>query len=731
MSQLQLSLLGEPLVQHDETPLTFSTRKALALLVYLAVEGGLHTRKTLSEAFWAELDAKHGRAALRATLFELRQLFERPHDAFEGAHLRIERDTLGIAQDDSLFVDLRVVENASKLVERGVASLAGQAREELLQPLEQAARLVRGPFLAGFTLRDSQFFDDWCTQHREYWHQRVCQVFDALSWLYEQAGEVERAIEIVSRWLRFDPLNEEGYRRLMRLRFAQGDRVGALHAFSRCRRVLAEELQAEPEPETLALARRIRHTAPLRPAQVRPAQASGGRPPANLLDDPFLGRAAEFGTLIESYQRAQASQPQLVLLRGESGIGKTRLAGEFMSWAQAQGADVLPGQALQTRRQLSYQPLIDILRRRLEQDHDPEGRLSDIWLAELSRLLPELRERYPDLPIPAKDEAFGHNRLLEAITRLIRRWAARRPLVLLLDDMQWADTATLDLLLYLARSLAEQPAPVLLFFNLRTGPGDYTDVQTNWLMSLKWACLPLTELRLAPFTQEETRRFVQELAWAEQPVEMDYTSSTGASPLPGKAPEGQQALLSFSDWLYRHTSGQPLYLVETLKELLTRGIIFPALQESGAWALVHRPEVLAHTPEGELIPQSLRELIRAQLARLSPSAWTFLVTASMLEAGLTFERLCQVAGLDELEGLRALEELLRDGWLSEGEETALAGSPVYDGYAFPRELIREVVCQEAGATRRQLVQRRLAAIIRAGIADEQGAEAGVHFASVS
>ena len=186
MCQLQLSLFGVPVVKHGETTLTFSTRKALALLVYLAVEGGLHTRKTLSEAFWAELDAKHGRAALRATLLELRRLFERSHEASERAHLRIEHDTLGIEQDGSLVLDLRLVEAASKRVERGVESLTGQAREELLWQLEQAACLVRGPFLAGFTLRDSQFFDDWFTQHREYWHLRVYQVFDALSLLYEQ-----------------------------------------------------------------------------------------------------------------------------------------------------------------------------------------------------------------------------------------------------------------------------------------------------------------------------------------------------------------------------------------------------------------------------------------------------------------------------------------------------------------------------------------------------------------
>src|SRR5258706_5146850 len=334
MSQLQLSLLGTPVVKHGEHTLTFSTRKALALLVYLAVEGGMHPRKTLSESFWPELDAEHGRAALRATLLELRKLLERSHGPGERAHLLIERETLGFDQGSPLVLDLRLVEAASKQVGRGIEPLAGQAREARLSQLEQATRLACGPFLAGFRLRDAQFSDDWTRQQREYWHLRVHQLFDALSRLYERAGDAERASETVSRWLGFDPLHEEGYRRLMRLRFSQGDRAGTLRTYATCRAVLADELQVEPGPETRALAKRLRHTAPLRQSPSRPSHLSPGQPPAHLLDGPFLARTAEFGTLIECYQRVQAGRPHLVLLQGEAGIGKTRLASAFVGWAQ-------------------------------------------------------------------------------------------------------------------------------------------------------------------------------------------------------------------------------------------------------------------------------------------------------------------------------------------------------------------------------------------------------------
>jgi DNA-binding SARP family transcriptional activator len=296
MSQLHLSLLGTPVVKHGEHALTFSTRKALALLIYLAVEGGTHTRKTLSESFWPELDAEHGRAALRATLLELRKLLESSHEPGARAHLHIEHDTLGIEQDSPLILDLRFVESVSKQasqIGRRGELLADQADEELLAQLEQATRLARGPFLARFTLRDSQCFDDWARQHREYWHLRVHQLFDVLSRLYEQVGDVERAIETVSRWLGFDPLHEEGYRRLMRLRFSQGDRVGALRTYATCRAVLADELQIEPEPETRALAKRLRHTAPLHRSPSQPSHLSPGQSPAHLLNGPLLGRTVD------------------------------------------------------------------------------------------------------------------------------------------------------------------------------------------------------------------------------------------------------------------------------------------------------------------------------------------------------------------------------------------------------------------------------------------------------
>jgi DNA-binding SARP family transcriptional activator len=708
MSQLQLMLLGIPVVKHGEETLTFSTRKAQALLTYLAVQGrgGMHLRKTLSEAFWPELDAEHGRAALRASVLELRTLLERPHSPGEQNHLLVERERLAIDQANPPILDLGFVEPLSK--QTGEA-LADEERIALLAQLEQASRMVRGPFLAGFTLRDSQFFDDWTRQQREYWHLRIQQLFETLSSLSERAGERELALDAVNRWLAFDPLAEEGYRRLMRLRFALGDRIGALRAYATCRSVLADELEAEPEPQTTALAKRIRHTAPFHQSSSHPVERSIEQASHHLLNGSLLGRSVEFSRLIESYRRVQSGQPHLVLLQGESGIGKTRLASEFVSWTQAQGATVLAGRALQTGRPLPYQPLIDLLRHGLEQEQAPDELINEVWLVELSRLLPELRDRVPDLPMPLGDEELGHHRLFEAIARLLRRWAARRPLVLLLDDLQWADTGTLDLLLYLACSLAEQPAPVLLLLTLRTGTESCSHLQDSWLLALKRTYVPLTEVILAPLSKEETYRFVQALAWAEPRPEAEEVLSTDGHVARRQTSICPKVLASFADWLYAQTCGQPFYLVEILKELLARNILLPSAQEKGREGLVLRFGELAGTPAGEFIPTSVRELIRCQLTRLTSSAWALLVSAAALDTGLTFERLCQVAQADEQTGLYALEELLHSGLLCEGKQGEKGQA--FDSYHFPGEMIREVVYQEAGATRQRLIQRRVSLLM--------------------
>src|SRR5207253_74451 len=191
------------------------------------------------------------------------------------------------------------------------------------------------------------------------------------------------------------------------------------------------------------------------------------RPPSELVA-PLLGRSAAFRQLVGRFQQARAGQPQAVLVMGEAGIGKTRLTSEFVAWGRAQGAEVLVGHVFEMGGRLPYQPLVEALRERLEAENAPEDLLDDLWLAELSRLLPELRVRYPDLPVPTEDELTARGQLFEAVARLFDALARRAPLVLLLDDMHWLDGASLDLLRYLGHSWKEHGSRVLLLGTLRS-----------------------------------------------------------------------------------------------------------------------------------------------------------------------------------------------------------------------------------------------------------------------
>ncbi|MFL5704884.1 MAG: ATP-binding protein, partial [Ktedonobacteraceae bacterium] len=690
MGNLRFTLLGPPEVRHADQLLLFSTRKEFALLIYLAVEGRIHLRKTLSELFWPEGDARHGRAALRITLLHLRHLLGEGAGVDPASHLLTTGDTLGLDFTSDVELDLHTLHEAWTLAcasTHTALAMPEDARRSLLGQLQRAISIVHGEFLEGFSLRDAPAFDDWAQLQCEYWHLRTSEIFDRLSKLQFEAGELAPAIETVNRWLVLAPLHEEAYQRLMRLHFAAGDRYAALHAYDVCRARLSTYMQTEPTPETVGLASRMRAVAPPRRKEAHALHMTpGALSPALLLDGPFLGRTTELSLLIEAYHATQRGQTQIVLLEGEAGIGKTRLAKEFLAWAEMEGADVLQGRAFETGSRLPYQLVIEALRPRIERENAPDDLLSDTWLAELARLLPELGDRYPDLPAPQGDKSVARNRLFEAVARLLQALAKRTPLVFFIDDVQWADTASLDVFHYLARSWSEGATPALLLLTLPLGTRGLRPELDEWRASME-RTVPLTHLPLDRLTPEDILRLLQALEGA---------GSKGG----GRAAD----LERFGQWLFAETEGQPFYLMETLKVLLERGALASRPSEEGGWTLDVTAALEHETVRRGFFPPSVREVIVARLDRLTPNAFALLVAGAVLGQGTTFERLCQVADLTEENGLSALDEVLHSGLLHESERE---GGPVTAGrYVFAHQKIRAVVYAEAGEARRRIFHRR-------------------------
>src|SRR5437764_3158566 len=349
MDLLRLSVLGTPEVFHNGSRLTFPLRKAQALLLYLGVEGGMHSRSKLAALLWPDSEPPDALKGLRNALALLRRLLA-DSDASPAAHshLLAEQDLLGLNTRTLFERDLDVVQQAYHQAQRLSTVPSEEQRASITAHVEHALSLVRGPFLDGFWLREEAPFDEWVQQQRQQWQVRLHLLFDRLSSWQEAGGELEQARVTLTRWLALDSLQEEAYRRLMRLHLALGDASAAWQVYATCRARLAEELRVKPSAETVALAEHIRATATRRgshPARHSIAKAEN-QPPSELVA-PLVGRAQAFAQLTGRYQQARQGQPQAVLLAGEAGIGKTRLAREFVAWARAHGAEVPSGHAFE------------------------------------------------------------------------------------------------------------------------------------------------------------------------------------------------------------------------------------------------------------------------------------------------------------------------------------------------------------------------------------------------
>src|SRR6266699_3681756 len=670
MGLLRLAVLGTPEVYHDGNRLTFSLRKALALLLYLAVDGDMHLRSKLAAFLWPDSEPHDARTALRNSIALLRSLLEDPSASpAPHPHVLSQRDLLGLNPLALLELDLDIVQHAYQQAQVLSASPSPEQRATLVAHLQRALALVRGPFLDGFWLREESPFDEWHQQQQHYWQVRLHWLFDRLSSLHEAAGEHEQAIATLTRWLALDPLTEEIYRRLMRVQLAQGELSSALQVYASCRVRLAEELQVKPSAETIALAEHIRATqarqrrnAPARTGKV-PAQS---RPPSELAA-PLVGRAAAFSQLVGSFQQACQGEPQAVLVVGEAGMGKTRLAREFVAWAQAQGAEVLCGSAFEMGGRLPYQPLVEAIRPRLEEENAPEDLLEDVWLAELSRILPELRVRYPDLGLATEEELTAKVRLFEAVARLFARLAQGGPLVLFVDDLHWVDGASLDLVRYLARSWKEQSLRIVLLATVGSERLKLHAALAAGLADLGRE-LPVRQVVLQALSRRETIQLIGAVVGGSEAGSRSEAASEAGAAGPGSVSE--PPLVALGNYLYAHTGGQPFYLLETVKKLREREWLVPRLVTDGSWKLepaVHMVAALAQ--------------------------W-------------------QVTEVGVQVGVEALEEAVGSGLLREEE----AGGGQGSSYGFAHELIREVVYNELSEARRRVLHQRAL-----GLAQREGA----------
>ncbi|RIH89472.1 ATP-binding protein [Calidithermus roseus] len=598
----ELRLLGPPsLIGQGRTVLL--ERKPAALLAYLALEGPT-PRSKLAGLLWPEGSEASARNNLRQTLFTLR----RYPGLFGGS------DPLSL----------------SPLVRSDVAALQNRVASGEGRGLE-----LQGELLEGHDYDDCPEFEEWLIYERERLQELRIEALNLIAERLEREGKLAEALSWAQKLLEEDPLSEAAHRRLMRLHYLLGDRAAALRAYARCVEALQRELGVEPLPETRSLAQEIERggLAP-QPALIRKRiPLSVERPPV------LVGREREWALMEQAWERGE-----LIVISGEPGMGKTRLALEFVA---SKGLPIVfsgrPGDA-----SVPYATHARAFRRLLGEK--PGLELAPWVRRELSRILPELAGEPP----PLQSEA-DKLRFFEAQGELLRL-ASQDAAAWVLDDLHFFDLPSLEVAFYLAGKPGLLPR-VIQTYRL----GELPPEAARRVRQLEEAGM-LRSIRLEPLSEEAVRLLLLELR------------------IPG--------LERHLDSLMSLTGGNPLFLLETIRHLIETDRLEQGWSGQGG------------------LPGKVGSIISRRLEGLSTEALQLARLVGVAGSDFSLEFAARLLGRDLLSLLPAWEELER-AQLVRGErfshdlilEAVVAGMPQGVGALLHRRVATWLAQEKANPAR--------------------------------
>ncbi len=622
--RLVIRLLGEAAATLDGRPLPELTGPRMQhLLARVALAGAAGvSRDRLACELWPASSGVQGRTNLRKLLHDLRTALPLPCDVLDA-----DPRTVRWCGSRSTWLDVLAFTDAAG---------GGDA--------ETAVRCYGGDLLPACE-------DDWVVAERERLRRLAVEM---LAELADQADAEHRDADVARyarRLLAIDALHEPACRLLMDALLRGGERSEALRVYDRLAARLTRDLGVTPEPATTAIAERLRG-----------ATGGAGTGPA------LVGRAEAWRAARDVWREAAVGGARLLLVTGEAGIGKSRLVEELARRAAADGQAVAYGRAYEAAGRPPWGPVIDWLRS--EPVRAGLDTLDGMWLTELARLLPELRLTHPRLPDgpPATDVGRRHH-LLDAVRRGLL--ATGRPLLLVVDDLQWCDTDTVELCSYLVQS--SPAAPVLVAGTVRDD-----DVAGAQAVARLRECLAAA----------------------------GAVSTIALGPLDPAATAEMAALVRREDLrpeaaarLWKETEGNPLFVLEALRAGFGSG---PTTR-------------VALTP-------TVHAVITARLERLSPGARRLAEVAATLGREFRTAVLAAAAGRTEDDLTDDLDELWQHHVVRE------RGS----AYDFSHDRLREVVLELISPARRRMLHRRAAEAIEAHHAadlDPVSARLAVHYAN--
>lgn len=639
VAQLEIKLLGSPEIHVDGAGLQVDTRKAIALLAFLTVEGGSHQREELAGFLWPEYDRDSARGALRRTLSNLRR-------ALGGRFLTVDRDAIAL-ETEGVFADVLDFKRLAETVE-GHDHLDSGPCPSCESHLRQAHSLYRGDFMRGFALRDSAEFEEWHLFQAEAFRRLHASILERLAREFAAVGRSDAAIAYAGLRLALDPLHEPAHRLLMSLYASTGRRPEAVRQYRECVAVLDRELGVTPLAETTELYQAIREgRVPLRIQSEEPVEM-----PAPAETPPLVGRREELSQLHKRYGNLEGAQ--FAAIEGETGVGKSRFAAEFLTGVRSSGGVTLTARCYEEERNLAYAPIIGALQGALLQGGDLLDRLPRAHIREVARLLPDLVD-VASTDRPGDPGAQG--RFMASIAHVLSEaCSGPAPGVLFVDDLQWADSASLDLLAWMLRRARGSSLLVL---------AAYRDEDAIVTQRLRRRFPALAVIRLSRLTPGHVLEMV--------------------------SAAGHETGLSHEELgarLYEETEGLPLFLVEYLASFATSRAVHGRLE----W------------------PEGIRDLLRSRVSGAGEVARQLLAAAAVAGRSFDFDIVREASGRTNEEAVPAVEELIAQGLIFETGDRRHQ-SPSYD---FSHEKIRAFVYEETGLARRRLLHSRTAdALIRA------------------
>jgi DNA-binding SARP family transcriptional activator len=611
----------------------------VALLAFLALEPGDHSRDEIVALLWGDYPEEKARASLRQALTHLRDVV--------GDAIHSDRTTI------------RLIDAPDSDVRRFMAWADVSPRE--------AAEVDIPHFLAGLQIKHSSGFDEWADEKRLTLMRRYTKVLASAIKEATASNRWRDAVRVSERWVAVDAHSADATLALMESQFLAGNRAAALLVFADYRSHLAalDDRPRRPDQRLADLAQRIEEARAAEPAADKRQATDDWYASSPDFYGSLVGRGGEWNRLRSTWQTVSHSQSRVVLVEGESGVGKSRLADDFARWATADGGTVLRGRSFDGRLGVPFGAMIEALRSGIDapglSGTDPR------WLAEIARVVPELKQRFPGLPDVGAASTMESWRLFEGVAQLLLAIAEESPVAVLIDDVQWCDADSCALLHFLVRKLDR--AAILWFVTFAPGAVERDAAAARWVRALRG--VPNADvIRLQPLTVDEVWQLIRGLGRVDQATDVRRLASR----------------------IYEVTAGYPFYVVELLKTLFAQGwlMIDPATSE---WI------VRAGNEENEppLLP-SVHEAIAERIECLPDELKDLLITIAVSTRGCRTDVLSHVHGISRLRAAAIGDALVERHLVVEDNGAYRCAHPV----------IGRVMVDELGTSRKREVHRGLA-----------------------